>query len=57
MTKRLMDLEKLNQSLRLETKEKTLQVNTLTLENEKLRLAADPNSIKEVSQIIQERDS
>jgi len=38
--------------LRLEVKEKGLQINTLTLENEKLRLAADKNSIKEVSEII-----
>lgn len=56
MTKRLTQLEGLNQSLRLEVKEKGLQVNTLLLENEKLRLATDSNSVKEISEIIQERD-
>ena len=56
MTKRLTQLEQINQALRLETKEKSLKINTLTLENETLRLAADKNSIKEVSGIIQERD-
>jgi len=49
-------LEKLNQSLRLEVKEKGLSINTLKLENEKLRLASDTNNVKEVSDIIQERD-
>ena len=56
MTKRLTQLEGLNTALRLEVKEKHLQINTLTLENEKLRLASDKNSVKEVSEIIQERD-
>ena len=56
MTKRLTQLEGLNKSLRLEVKEKHLQINTLTLENEKLRLASDKNSVKEISEIIQERD-
>lgn len=56
MTKRLTQLEGLNQALRLEVKEKGLQINTLMLENETLRLASDKNSIKEVSEIIQERD-
>lgn len=56
MTKRLTQLESLNQALRLEVKEKGLQINTLMLENEKLRLASDKNSVQEVSQIIQERD-
>ena len=52
MTKRLTQLEALNKTLRLEVKEKGLQVNTLTLENEKLRLASDKNSVREVSEII-----
>ena len=57
MTKRLTQLEGLNTALRLEVKEKHLQINTLTLENEKLRLASDKNSVKEISDIIQERDN
>jgi len=56
MAARLSQLEKLNQSLRLEVKEKGLTINTLKLENEKLRLASDTNNVKEVSEIIQERD-
>ena len=56
MTKRLTQLEGLNQQLRRETKEKGIQINTLKLENEKLRLASDSNSVQEVSNIIQERD-
>ena len=43
MSKRLLQLEKLNQSLRLEVKEKGLEINTLRLENEKLRVSSDPN--------------
>jgi hypothetical protein len=42
--------------LRLEVKEKHLEINTLKKENDTLRLASDSNSIKEVSEIIQERD-
>lgn len=52
MAARLTQLEKLNQSLRLEVKEKGLTINTLTLENEKLRLASNTNNVKEVSEII-----
>lgn len=57
MTKRLTQLEGLNTALRLEVKEKHLQINTLTMENEKLRLASDKNSVKEISDIMLERDS
>lgn len=33
-----------------------MQINALKAENETLRLAADQNSVREVSEIIQERD-
>ena len=56
MTKRLTQLEQLTKSLRLEVKEQHLKVNALKGENETLRLAADSNSVQEVSEIIQERD-
>lgn len=58
MTKRLTQLEKLNTSLRLEVKEKGLQINTLQSENEMLRLAkgGDANSIGDVAKLIAERD-
>jgi len=41
----------------LEVKEKGLSINTLKLENEKLRLASDTTNVTEVSEIIQERDN
>ena len=56
MTKRLAQLEKLNQSLRLEVKEKALEINTLRTENEKLRMTSDSSKLREVTQIMEERD-
>ena len=56
MMQRLSQLETVNKSLRLEVKEKTLQVNTLQNENERLRLASSDDSVDSIAKLIVERD-
>jgi len=56
MTKRLTQLEQLNKALRLEVKEKGLQLNTVNKENEMLRMSTSENTLKEIEDIVQERD-
>ena len=58
MTKRLTQLEQLNKALRLEVKEKGLQINTLKLENDQLRIAGgDSGKLSEIQKIMGERDN
>ena len=56
MTRRLTQVEEVNKALRLEVKEKNLQINTLKAENEKLRLASSDEEIDAMARIIVERD-
>ena len=56
MTKRLTQLEALNKSLRLEVKEKALQINTLEADNTVLRMSSNEDSLKEISKLRAERD-
>lgn len=57
MMQRLSQLESLNKSLRLEMKEKTLQMNSLKTENERLRLANSSESVDNIAKLIVERDN
>lgn len=56
MMQRLSQLETVNKSLRLEVKEKALQINTLQTENERLRLASSEESADSIAKLIVERD-
>ena len=57
MMQRLSQLESVNKSLRLEAKEKTLQMNSLKTENERLRLANSSESVDNIAKLIVERDN
>lgn len=56
MASRLTKLEQLNQSLRLEVKEKTIQVRCLEDENTSLKMVADKSMLKEVKHLRIQRD-
>lgn len=56
MTKRLTQLELLNKNLRLEVKEKSLQINTLEADNTVLRMSSNEDSLKEISKLRIDRD-
>ena len=57
MMQRLSQLESVNKSLRLEAKEKTLQMNSLKTENERLRLANSSESVDNIAKLIVERNN
>ena len=56
MMQRLSTLENLNKTLRMEVKEKSLKINTLQNENERLRLASSDESADSIAKLIVERD-
>ena len=46
----------MNKTLRLEVKEKALQINTLEADNTVLRMSSNEDSLKEISKLRAERD-
>lgn len=56
MTARLTKLEQLNSALRLEVKEKLVQIRSLENENEALKLASSASTVDQVKKLRAERD-